>query len=211
MARFEEFIQKDTDQQAQEAEKISRAARQGLSSINIGTRALKANLQEVAIENPDLARRTRRFLAAARLRRYILVKALDTAKDIHLSGIAPNPAADLAQLETRIRNYAAELQKSATAAERKKLETDLAELGDRALLGGMMQTVREEVSRLKTIQFLEQCIGDTATNATMGSRVLPVTSSKLDRCSRKNFCTMRVFPIPVGPNKSRQGIRSRGG
>ena len=93
------------------------------------------------------------------------MKALDTAKDIHLPDIAPNPAADLAQLETRIRNYAAELQKSATADERKKLETDLAELSDRALLGGMMQTVREEVDRLKTIQFLEQCIGDTATNA----------------------------------------------
>ena len=165
MARFEEFIQKDTERQAQEAEKISRAARQGLSSINIGTWPVKVNLREVAIENPDLARQARRFIAAARLRRYSLVKSLDTAKDIHLPDIAPNPAANLAKLETRIWNYAAELQKSATADERKKLERDLAELSDRALLGGMMQTVREEVDRLKTIQFLEQCIGDTSTNA----------------------------------------------
>jgi AAA domain-containing protein len=165
MARFEEFIQKDTERQAQEAEKISRAARQGLSSTNIGARSIKANLQEVAIENPDLARRTRRFIAAARLRRYALVKALETAKDVHLPDIAPNPVADLAQLETRIRNYAGELQKSATADERKKLERELAELSDRSLLGGMMQTVREEVDRLKTIQFLEECIGDTSTNA----------------------------------------------
>ena len=165
MARFEEFIQKDTERQAQEAEKISRAARQGLSSTNIGTRPVKLNLREVAIENPDLARQARRFIAAARLRRYSLVKSLDTAKDIHLPNIAPNPAANLAKLETRIRNYAAELQKSATADERKKLERDLVELSDRALLGAMMQTVREEVDRLKTIEFLEQCIGDTSTNA----------------------------------------------
>jgi hypothetical protein len=78
MARFEEFIQKDTERQAQEAEKASRAARQDVSSTNIGTRPLKANLQEAALQNPDLARQTRRFLAAARLRRYALVKALPT-------------------------------------------------------------------------------------------------------------------------------------
>lgn len=164
MARFEEFIQKDTERQAQEAEKTSGAARQELGSVSIGSRPLKANLQEVAIQNADLARRTRRFLAAARLRRYALMKSLGTAAETHLPDSAPNPAADLRQMETTIRSYAAELQKSATAEERTKLEAELAELGDRALLGAMIQTVREEVERLKTIHFLDECLGDTATN-----------------------------------------------
>ena len=164
MARFEEFIQKDTEMQAQQAEKASESSRQELSAVTIGTQPLRANLQEVAIQNADLARRTRRFLASARLRRYALLKAVDTKTRIALPATAPNPAADLAQIETGIRKYAAELQKTAAAEERKKLEAEFAELADRALLDGMMQIVREEVERFKTINFLGECLGDTTTN-----------------------------------------------
>ena len=67
MARFEEFIQKDTERQAQEAEIVRELARQALVAVVIGTRQLKANLQEVALQNADLARRTRRFMASCRL------------------------------------------------------------------------------------------------------------------------------------------------
>ena len=164
MARFEEFIQKDTERQAQEAEIARESARQALVAVVIGTRQLKANLQEVALQNADLARRTRRFMASCRLRRYSLLKAVDAGKPVALMQVAANPAADLAQLEKGVRDYAAELKKSATAEERKKLELELAELGDRAMLGGMLQIVCDEVERLKTIHFLGECLGDTTTN-----------------------------------------------
>jgi energy-coupling factor transporter ATP-binding protein EcfA2 len=164
MARFEEFIQKDTDRQAQEAEKASRAARHALVTFHISTRSLKASLQEVGLQNADLARRTRRFLASARLRRYALFKAIDAGQQVVLPAVEANPAPDLGQHETAIRKYAAELQKSATADERKKLEAEFAELSDRELLGGMLQSVRDEVARLKSIHFLSECIGDTTTN-----------------------------------------------
>jgi len=164
MTRFEEFIQKDTERLAQEAEQSAYAVRQGLTSLSIGSHLFKGNLKEVAIHNPDLAKRARRFIAAARLRRYALCKGLDTPNDNPLPAIPPNPAADLSQLEATIRNYAAELQKSAAADERKKLEAEHAELSDRALLGTMMQTVREELERLKTFHFLGDCLADTTTN-----------------------------------------------
>jgi energy-coupling factor transporter ATP-binding protein EcfA2 len=165
MARFEEFIQKDTEHQAQKAEEAIKTARQEISSLIIGTRPLKANLQEVRIQNADLVRRTRRFVATARLRRYAFIKALGSAQGLRLPDIGPDPAADLAQLENGIRNYAGELQKSAMAGERQKLETELAELNDRALLGGMLQTVQEEVDRLKVIDFIAKCLADTSTTA----------------------------------------------
>lgn len=165
MARFEEYIQKDTARHAQQAEQTSQAALKELASLTISTRSLRANLQETAIQNADLAKRVRRFLASARLRRYALLKDLDTAQKIHLPKLAPNPSPDIAQLEGTIRKYAAEIQKSAAAEERKKLEADFAELTDRTLLNGMMQTVREELSRLKAIHFIEQCVLDTTTNA----------------------------------------------
>lgn len=164
LARFEEFIQKDTERLAQEAEKSSRAARQQLASVVIGTHALKANLQEVAIRDAALASRVRRSMASCRLRRYELFKAIDAGKQLALPPSAASPATDLARLEKSLRDYAAELKKAAGGEERKKLQAELAELADRSLLDGMMQAVRDEIERLKTIHFLSECIGDTTTN-----------------------------------------------
>ena len=164
MARFEEFIQKDTERQAQEAERISKSARQQLTDVVIDTRSVKANLQEVALHDVDLAKRARRFMASCRLRRHALLKAVDAGKEPALPSLAENPAADLTKVETDIRKYAAELQKSAAAEERKKLEVELAELEGRALLGRMMTIISDEIERLKTIHFLGECLGDTATN-----------------------------------------------
>ncbi|MGO9893223.1 MAG: AAA family ATPase [Bryobacteraceae bacterium] len=163
MSRFEEFIQKDTERQAQEAEKTSKSARHELAAVVIATRFLKSNLQEVALQNLDLARRARRFIATCRLRRYALFNGV--GKTVALPVVAVSPAADLAQLEKVIRDYAAELKNSAAADERKKLELELAELSDRAMLGGITKVVRDEVERLRTIQFLTECLGDTTTNA----------------------------------------------
>ena len=53
---------------------------------------------------------------------------------------------------------------AARADERKKLEADFTELSDRALLAGMLPVVTDEIQRLKTIRFLTECAGDTATN-----------------------------------------------
>jgi energy-coupling factor transporter ATP-binding protein EcfA2 len=165
MARFENFIQKDTEQVAREAEKVAQIARQTIASASIGTRAVKAGLDELGLQDQALQRKTRRFIAAARLRRHVLLKALGGAGEVQLPHVPPSPVSDLGQLQTTLRNYAAELRKSADADERKKLEADFAELSDRALLAGMLQVVTDEIQRLKTIRFLTECAGDTATNA----------------------------------------------
>src|SRR3546814_6244309 len=75
MARFEDFIQKDTEQQAREAEKAAQTARQTIAAGAIGTRAVKASLDELGLQNEVLQQQTRRFIAAARLRRHVLLKA----------------------------------------------------------------------------------------------------------------------------------------
>lgn len=164
LSRFEEFIQQDTERQAQEAEKYSKSARENLSAVVISTRGVKANIQEVALHNVDLAKRTRRFLASCRLRRHVLIKAVDTGKEPSLPALVENPREALYKLEIDMRKYAGELQKSAAAEERKKLEVERAELEDRVLLGGMMTIISDEIERLKAIHFLGECIGDTTTN-----------------------------------------------
>lgn len=164
MARFEEFIQKDTERLAREAEKAAQTLRLSVAGGAIGTRALKTSLDELGLQNHALQQQTRRFIAAARLRRHVLLKGLDGEGEIQHPPVPPSPTADLTQLETTVRNYAAELRKSAGADERKKLEADFAELSDRSLLAGMLPVVNDEIQRLKTIRFLTECAGDTATN-----------------------------------------------
>lgn len=165
MRRFEEFIKKDTERQAQAAEEAAKTARQQLTSLGLDVRPFRPQLQEAALQNPELAKRTRRALASARLRRFLLRRSLGQAQASQLPAAAPTPTAELAQLETTLRSYATELQKAAGADERKKLEAELAELNDRALLSGLVQTVTEEVQRLKNIQFLQECLADTTTNS----------------------------------------------
>src|SRR3546814_17522739 len=71
MARFEDFIQKDTEQLAREAEKAAQTARQTIAAGAIGTRAVKASLDELGLQNEVLQQQTRRFIASARLRRHV--------------------------------------------------------------------------------------------------------------------------------------------
>lgn len=163
MTRFEEFIKQDAERLAGNAERAALTARQSLAAGTIGTRAVRASLDELGIQNSALQLQTRRFIAAARLRRHVLLKGLG-GEELRLPPVPPSPAADLGQLETTLRNYAAELRKSAGAEERKKLEADFADLSDRALLAGMLPVVTSEIQRLKSIRFLTECSGDTATN-----------------------------------------------
>src|SRR3546814_16804455 len=78
MARFEDFIQKDTEQLAREAEKAAQTARQTIAAGEIGTRAVKARLDERGLQKEVLQRQTRRFIDAARRRRHVLLKDLRT-------------------------------------------------------------------------------------------------------------------------------------
>jgi len=165
MVRFEDYIQRDTERQAQEAEVKIVAALKGLGGVSIRVLPLRGQLQELTMQDPSLARQFRRSLAAARLRRYALAKAIAEGRELQLPDAPPSPRPALVQLELSIRKYAAELEQSAKADERKKLESELAELADRVLLQGMTDVVRDEVARLKSLKFLDECLGETATNA----------------------------------------------
>lgn len=165
MVRFEEFIQKETEKQAQESEDVAKASRKKLAGVIIDSRSLKANLQEVALHDAKLAREVRRFIASCRIRRYAVLKAIDDGREVKLPSVTSNPFTEVMKLESRIRLYAEELAKAAKDDERKKLEVELSELNDRALLGALIDIVKEEVERLKTIRFLKECGDDTATNA----------------------------------------------
>jgi hypothetical protein len=139
---------------------------QKLTAQRIDMRATRPSRHEVALLDPALADDALRFMASARLRRYGLMKALkDGAQNLDLRSFSADPRPALGDREKKIRAYVLELQNSANADERKKLEADFAELSDKALLNDLMPIVQEEIDRLKNIHFLSQCLADTTTNA----------------------------------------------
>src|SRR3546814_20625892 len=140
MARFEDFIQKDTEQLAREAEKAAQTARQTIAAGAIGTRAVKASLDELGLQNEVLQQQTRRFIAAARLRRHVLLKALGGNGAVQLPPVPLSPLPALGPLPTTLRTYAAVLRQSADPDDRKKLTPAFAALTNRALLAGILRT-----------------------------------------------------------------------
>lgn len=165
MARFEDFVQQDTALQAHKAELAAKAARQSLTGVAMRTRELKPMLDELAIQDAKLHGATRRCIASARLRRHVLLRSIEMGEQIPIPPSSDSPVVALTELDANVRKYADELRRSSGAEERKKLEVELAELTDRALLASAMPTVLEEIRRLKNIRFLVSCATDTTTNA----------------------------------------------
>jgi hypothetical protein len=165
MHRFENFIRDDTERQAQQAEmKFEKAART-LAELNISLRPINDSMQEVQLYDPALASNIRRALASARLRRYALGRRIVGNAETIVPDALSFPVSEIGALEGQTRKYAADLEKAATGEERKLLEAERQELADRATLHTHLAAVTAEIDRHRTVQFLDDCIGDTTTNA----------------------------------------------
>ncbi len=165
MARFEEFIQKDTTLQCRRAEQVATDARKALAAISANGRDIKTGLDEIGIHDKDLRQLTRRFLATARLRRYVVLRSLANDGFPKLRPSHESPQIGLSQLEEVLRSHAGELRESAGAEERKRFESEFAELQDRALLAALEVKISEEIRRLGRLSSIANCIADTATTA----------------------------------------------
>ena len=165
MARFEEFIKMETDRKAQSAARTARDMQSRLSAEAIATGPWKANLQALDLQDPAVAKATSRFIKTARLRREALLEALGGNEDPQLPALPPSPLKRLDRLEAKARKQASALQTAARDPKRVGMQAELAELTDRKHLGGMIQTVKDELRRLKEIHFMEKCLADTKTNA----------------------------------------------
>lgn len=190
LARFETFIKEDTERQAQDAEKSTKASQKKVAAQRLSTRAIIANLREIELHDPVQAKALRRFFASARLRRYALLKTIaGVSNTLTLPAIPDNPRASIAALERRTRAYSEELRKAAGTDERKKLEGELGELVDRAALHDNLQAVKDEIARLKEIHFLGQCAAEAATNSitTLGNGIADtlITPQLRDRFAKE--------------------------
>jgi hypothetical protein len=100
---------------------VAAASLAKLKALNLLLRPIASSLREVSLRDPALAKQFRRFYAASRLRRYLLLDAIEEGESEPWLPAAAAPEQGLSAIEKQLRQYADELRKSANADERKKL------------------------------------------------------------------------------------------
>ncbi len=163
MQSFESFIQNDTEQKAGVAERTFNAADVKLRDLALVLSELPAATADQKLNAPVLYKEVRRFIAAARLRRWLFGKSriTEAAFMIPFSSPAAKVRSDAQACEVRVK----ELEALSGAAERQRLTNELQELEDRVLLHSVLPEVQNEIDRLATLDFLERCCKATATTA----------------------------------------------
>lgn len=166
MQGFEEFIQKDTERLAADAEKEAQVTKSNFESFRIDASILQSIRDIVADSDLALAKSIRRFLASARLRYVQTKKLIETPQDHpSLPPAEPLPEAALDALIASVRTYAASLSASVDHEGRKKLEQELAELLDTRNAAELYIIAVAEVERLKKLVRVQACLKEMSTAA----------------------------------------------
>lgn len=165
MLKFEEFIQQDAEKQAQKSENLAKDTLDKLTYKKISIKTIRIYIQNISFTNRDLSKEITRFIALARLRRYLFKKSLNNTEQPILPIYSINPETKLQEIELEIRNYIDDLQKALLGDERKKLENELSELSDRKIMNNMLPSIKKEIERQKKIKHIDQCITETTTPA----------------------------------------------
>lgn len=163
MQGFEDFIQNDTEQKAETAERAFNTANSKLQGTSLLLSKLPAAAEDLKLNDRSLYKEVRRFLAVARLRRYLFGNANSTVIASTISYASPVAKVRLAA--QAFEGRAKELDTLSGAAERQRLTNELQELEDRTLLHSVLPEVQKEVDRLATLAFLERCCKATGTTA----------------------------------------------
>jgi len=166
---FDAFVRDDTEQSAQQAEAKLAEARSDLieARVVIPVRGLR---QQLATTHPALARQVLEVLAAARVRRALILQGADVGQ---LPALPHSPQVALADLAAAARTYADDLTQTIDPEGRRRLESERDELRDRAALGDLIPKAEQEIVRLKSLALLKRCIAETTTNAitTLGNSI----------------------------------------
>lgn len=163
MQSFEDFLKTDTEKTAQAAERAGEQSVDQLYMLKTSTRQHKVPLEDLNVENGELAVAIRRLIASARLRRTTFFKSLKQPEAVYT--LLPVPEIQLEKLSTDLEDRAEELEKLADPSARELLQKQLDELEDRESLAGVLTQVEEEFVRLATIAFLDGCCRSCNTTA----------------------------------------------
>lgn len=165
LRRFEDYVADETAKRAEQAKTALRAAIEKLEALGLQDEGLRDHMKDVGLANAESEKAVRNTLAVLLLRLRAIRRA-KTSGDwnfpipTELNGVG----AELETLVESMRNEADQLERSANADERRKLEAELAELQAREWLATVLGDVKEHIHRLSKIKKLQNCIAETRTN-----------------------------------------------
>ncbi|MCF8466212.1 MAG: AAA family ATPase [Sneathiella sp.] len=165
MLGFEEFIKKDTETKATEAERVYQEAEQKFRAVAIHVNKVSAAYRSLKNGNFALSKRVLHYLAIARL---VQCQTLALLNDKEVSNpiALPVTPADAVKAEAeQTRTYAASLEDDSSGAAREVVLDELAELQDHKQSRKLLDITRTEIARLAAVKRTEDCLRDTSTTA----------------------------------------------
>jgi len=151
MLSFEEFIKKDTETKAAEAERVFREAEQKFRALGIHISKVSTAYQSLKVSNFALAKQVLRYIAFARRVQSQAIARLS-------GGAVPNPlalpaaVADAVNREAaQTRIYATSLDDASDGAARNTVLDELADLQDRKQSRELLDIARTEIARLAAL------------------------------------------------------------
>ena len=143
-----------------------RERRSGINDVLIVDEPVREALDELQLDNHDLAETVRVCLDAAETQRGQLDKAL--TESLPRPEVLPVPLLDILALTNYVENLrdrARELREANQPGAISKLRKELNELEARRLLADHLRSVLDEIERKKKLAAYQGCIDETRTNA----------------------------------------------
>lgn len=165
MLGFEEFIKKDSETKAAEAEEIFKSAHDKFRAVAVHVNKVSVHYRSLRAKNPALAKLVLRFIAIARcLQRQTLLLLNDSEVPSPL--VLPASVANAIKNEAeQTRNYAASLDGAPGGTAREAVLDELADLQDSKQSRELLELATKEVERLAELKRVEDCLRETTTTA----------------------------------------------
>jgi energy-coupling factor transporter ATP-binding protein EcfA2 len=164
LKRFEAFVADTTAKEAKQAADLFAIELKKVTGFAVSDEAIRENVQD--IEAPELRKLVLDAVTSLEKRQGDFAGAAKSGNWTVGSLPGCKPVLDsLSQEFSKLRETAAELEKSADQKERDKLQTELTELQSREWLATVAGDVKIHMFRLLKIGILQMCVNQTKTNA----------------------------------------------
>lgn len=165
MLGFEEFIKKDTEIKATEAERVFQEFEQEFGTIAVHINKVSAAYLNLKTGNFALAKRVLRYVALARCVQRQTFSLLGN-EEFPSPLALPSSVADAVKNEAvQTRTYAISLDNASGEAAREVVFDELADLQDRKQSRELLEIASTEIARLASLKKIENCLRDTVTTA----------------------------------------------
>ncbi|WP_170582988.1 AAA family ATPase [Ruegeria arenilitoris] len=165
MFGFEEFIKKDTETKAAEAERIFHEAKQDFSAVTVHVNKVSAAYRSLKNNNFALAKQVLRFIALSRCAQAQTLAQFSGDDVGNLPALPASVADAVCREATQVRNYAASLDDASGSQAREAILNEQADLQDRKQARELLEIAKMEIARLAELKRIEDCLRDTATTA----------------------------------------------